>query len=166
VLRDPNSLGTEADLHAQFDFLTRLRAELDEVADMINHLERTRRQVEDFTHTFSSGPKAAAAAKAAADFEAQVVAVEGELFDVHLTGQTEDSFRHAMMLYGKLANLDAELSGSGADLPPTDQQKQVYAELAAHIAQARDKVHEVAERNTAAFNQWLKANGFAAAIEP
>jgi photosystem II stability/assembly factor-like uncharacterized protein len=166
ILRDPGTLGSAADMQAQTAFLLQIRGELNELGEMINHLERTRRQVADLSQTFSATPKGAEASKAAKDFDTKVVEVEGMLVDVHLTGQTEDSFRHPMMLYGKLANIDAELSGSGADLPPTDQQIAVNKELAEKIAQAREKVKGIADRDTAAFNQWLKSNGFAAAIEP
>jgi hypothetical protein len=165
LLHDPGSLGSEADLEAQVKFLLQVRGELNDLADMINHLERTRRQVENLSHTLA-GPKAADAAQAAKDFEAKVVEVEGLLFDVHLTGQIEDSFRHPMMLYGKLANLEAELSGDGADLPPTDQQVAVNNKLADKIEKARESVKMITSAETAAFNQQLKSLGFAAAIEP
>jgi photosystem II stability/assembly factor-like uncharacterized protein len=165
ILRDPGSLGSEADIDAQVKFLLQVRSELSDLGYMINHLERTRRQVEDLPHVLS-GPKAADAAKAAKEFEDKVVAAEGLLFDVHLTGQIEDSFRHPMMLYGKLANLDAELGGSGADLPPTDQQIAVNKELAEKLDQAHEKVKAVTGPETAAFNEQLKSLGFSAAIEP
>ncbi len=165
LLHDPGSLGSEADLEAQVKFLLQVRGELNDLADMINHLERTRRQVENLSHTLA-GPKAADAAQAAKDFEAKVVEVEGLLFDVHLTGQIEDSFRHPMMLYGKLANLEGELSGDGADLPPTDQQIAVNKELADKIDQARERVEAITGAETASFNQRLKSDGFTAAIEP
>jgi photosystem II stability/assembly factor-like uncharacterized protein len=165
ILRDPGSLGSEADIDAQVKFLLQVRSELSDLGSMINHLERTRRQVEDLPHVLS-GPKAADAAKAAKEFEDKVVAAEGLLFDVHLTGQIEDSFRHPMMLYGKLANLDAELGGSGADLPPTDQQIAVNKELAEKLDQAHEKVKAVTGPETAAFNQQLESLGFSAAIEP
>ena len=166
IVRDPGTLGSEADMKSQLDFLLQVRGELNDVGDMINHLERTRRQVQDLAQTFSGTPKGAEAAKAAKEFEAKVLEVEAQLLDVNLTGQVEDSFRHPMRLYGKLGNLNAELSGTGADLPPTDQQVAVNKELAEKIGQAREKMKMLAERDAASFNQWLKSNGFAAAIEP
>jgi photosystem II stability/assembly factor-like uncharacterized protein len=165
VLRDPNSLGTDADLQTQVKFLLQIRGEMNELDEMINHLERTRRQLEDLPHVLS-GPRAADAEKAAKDFDDKVIAVEGLLVDVHLTGNIEDSFRHSMMLYGKLANLESELSGDGADLPPTDQQIAVNRELGAKLAEARTKFKSVTGAEAAAFNQQLKSAGFAATIEP
>jgi len=165
ILHDPNSLGSEADINAQVNFLLQVRSELSDIGEMINHLERTRHQLEDLSRALT-GPKSADAFKASKEFEDKVIAVEGLLFDVHLTGQIEDSFRHPMMLYGKLANLDAELGGDGADLPPTDQQIAVNKELAAKLDEARAKVKTVTGDETAAFNQHLKSLGFSAAIEP
>ena len=165
VLRDPNSLGTDADLQTQVKFLLQVRSEMNELDDMINHLERTRLQLEGLPKVLA-GPKAAEAEKAAKEFDATVVAVEGLMFDVHLTGNIEDSFRHSMMLYGRLANLESELSGDGADLPPTDQQIAVNKELDAKLAEARAKFKEVTGPQTAAFNQQIKALGFGAEIQP
>jgi photosystem II stability/assembly factor-like uncharacterized protein len=165
ILRDPGSQGTQADMKAQLDFLLQVRAEMTEMAEMINHLERTRRQVEDLAVTFAGTPKGADAAKAAKDFDAKVAAVEGQIVDVHLTGQTEDSFRHPMMIYGKLGNIEAELGGGG-DMPPTDQQVAVNKEIVAKIAEVREKMRTLASQDAAAFNQWLKANGYSAVIEP
>jgi len=165
ILRDPGSLGTETDIDAQVKFLVQIRSELSDLGDMINHLERTRLQLSNLHRTLA-GPKGADAAKAAKEFADKVLEVEGLLFDVHLTGQIEDSFRHSMMLYGKLANLEAELSGDGADLPPTDQQIAVNKELSQKIDEAREKFKSVTGEQTASFNQQLKSLGFSAAIEP
>src|SRR5262249_4089991 len=63
ILRDPNSQGSQTDLQAQVKFLLQLRSELSDLGEMINHLERTRLQVENL-HRSLSGPKAADAAKA------------------------------------------------------------------------------------------------------
>lgn len=164
VLRDPNSLGTDADLQTQVKFLLQIRSEMNELDDMINHLERTRLQIESLPKALA-GPKAPDAEKAAKDFDDKVVAVEGLMFDVHLTGNIEDNFRHSMMLYGKLANLESELGGDGADLPPTDQQVAVNKELAARLADARTKFRSITGAETAAFNQQLRSLGFSAAVE-
>jgi photosystem II stability/assembly factor-like uncharacterized protein len=170
VLRDPGSLGSEADLRAETSFLLQVRDEMSEVVDMINHLERTRHQVEDLPGIFggdpATNPKEAAALKAAKDFEARAVDVEELLVDVHLTGNVEDAFRHPMMLYGKLANLESGLAGAGADLPPTDQQVAVNKELVGKIAEARERLKTFVENDTPAFNQVLKANGFGGTIQP
>jgi hypothetical protein len=165
VLRDPNSLGTDTDLQTQVKFLLQVRGELNELDDMINHLERTRLQLEAMPHVLA-GPKAADAEKAAKDFDNKVIAVEALMFDVHLTGNIEDSFRNSMMLYGRLANLEGELSGDGADLPPTDQQIEVNKELDAKLTDARAKFKSVTGAETAAFNERLKSLGFGAAVEP
>jgi len=170
ILRDPGTLGTEADLQAETSFLLQLRDEISEVVDMINHVERTRRQLEDLPGIIgadaATNPKAAAALKAAKELETKAVDVEGLLVDVHLTGQVEDAFRHPMMLYGKLANLESGLGGAGADLPPTDQQIAVNKELIEKLSQARERLKAFGESDMPAFNQLLKSNGFAAAIQP
>jgi len=165
VLRDPDSLGSEADARAQTAFLLQMRDEITEAATLINHVERTRRQLEDLPRILGSNPKSLPVLKAARELEAKAVEVEGLLVDVHLTGPTEDSFRHPMMVYEKLRNLFSAADG-GADLPPTDQQVAVNKELAQKIAEAREKVKVLADREMAAFNQLLKSSGFNLAVEP
>ena len=68
--------------------------------------------------------------------------------------------------YEKLRNIFSALDGSGADLPPTDQQAAVNKELGQKIAEARERVKMLADRETAAFNPLLKSNGLSLAIEP
>lgn len=165
ILRDPGSQGSEAEMKSQMEFLMQVRGEMTEMAEMINHLERTRKQVEDLAATLAGTPKGADAAKAAKDFETKVIDVEGMLIDVRDTGETEDSFRHPMMIYGKLGNIEAELGGGG-DMPPTDQQVAVNKEIVEKIAAVRERLKGIEERETPAFNQWLKANGYGAAINP
>ena len=86
--------------------------------------------------------------------------MEELLVDIHLTGNVEDAFRHPMMLYGKLANLESGLAGAGADLPPTDQQVAVNKELTEEDRRGSRTVEDVRRNDIPAFNQVLKSNGF------
>lgn len=173
VLADPNTLGSEKDIDAEVQFLLKIRGEMSDVAGMINHIEWTRRQIEDVEKMFAGDDaKYAPVRKAAKDLEQRAILAEGELMDVHLTGRTEDSFRAPMGLYGRLANLGALLNGapgegsSGADLPPTDQALEVNTRYEHDIAEAHRALSEFQSRDVAAFNAALKANHLDMAILP
>lgn len=187
VLKDPGSSGTDADMHAQLRLLLEIREEVSEVADMINHLEWTRKALADLramvesdprrlTETSSNGngpgggtqaaaPRAATVISALAALEERTIAVENALEDVTLTGRTEDSFRAPMGLYGKLGNLAGEVSGGG-DLRPTDSAVAVHKELQQQLARVRRELATLREKEIPAFNDVLKANGFGGAIRP
>jgi photosystem II stability/assembly factor-like uncharacterized protein len=172
VLPDPNTLGTQQDIESEISFLLKIRGEMSDVADMINHIEWTRKQTEGVESMFAGDEKYAAVEKAAKDIEEKEIAAESKLMDVHLTGRTEDSFRHPMGLYGRLTNLGALMNGapgegsSGADLPPTDQALEVHAQLQREIAEAHRAFDELRQKDVAAFNETLKANHVDMAIMP
>ena len=172
VLPDPHTLGTQKDIEAEVQFLLEIRGEMNDVAGMINHAEWTRKQVEDLEKMLGDEPKNAAALKAAKEFEQKAISVENILVDVSLTGRNEDSFRAPMRLYGRLMNLGSLLDGapgqgsSGADLPPTTQEIEVNKQYQGEIAEARKAFEQLTTKDTAAFNEALKANHVAISILP
>lgn len=172
VLPDPHTLGTQQDIESEVQFLLQIRGEMSDLANMVNHIEWTRKQLEDLQKMFGDDPKYASVAKAAKDLEAKAVVTEGKFIDVKLTGRSEDSFRAPMGLYGRLTNLGALMNGapgegsSGADLPPTDQAIAVHSQLKLEIAAARLAFDELKDKDTPAFNETLKANHLAMSILP
>ena len=58
-----------------------------------------------------------------------MLAIEGKLYDVALTGAREDAFRTPNQLYEKLASVGSDIAASSADFRPTDQQGEVYSLL-------------------------------------
>ncbi len=128
VLKDPNTAGTDSDVQAQTRLALAIRSEQDSVARMINRLEWVRKQLADLAGQLRGDSALAGDANAkrlaglADSLDRRAVAVEGVLFDVHLTGAREDAFRNPMQLYGRLAALESDVAENGADFPPTTQQ--------------------------------------------
>jgi photosystem II stability/assembly factor-like uncharacterized protein len=173
VLADPHSPGTEQSIRAQVDFSRQAQAEANQAADMINHLERTRRQVEDVEASLSAdAQKNAATIQAAKDFDARLSGVEGKLIDVHNTGPSEDAFRNPVQLYERLSWMIGPMVGTpgsgsgGGDLGPTAQQIAVNNEFKQQLAQIQAEFKELVERGTLAFNALLKQAGVTATIQP
>jgi photosystem II stability/assembly factor-like uncharacterized protein len=172
VLADPHTLGTQMDIESEVQFLLKIRGEMSDVADMINHIEWSRKQTEDLEKMFGEDTKYDGVMKAAKQLEQQEIAVESKLMDVHLTGRTEDSFRNPMGLYGRITNLGALMNGSpgegssGADLPPTEQALAVNAMYVQDIAEAHRAFNALRDRDVASFNAMLKANHLNMSILP
>jgi photosystem II stability/assembly factor-like uncharacterized protein len=135
VLKDPGSAWSDQDIARQVELGLELRTEVNDAIDMINQIEWRRRQLQDLQGMYASQGKETErkAAKAAED---KLAAVEGDLFDLSLTGQIEDSFRHPMRLYGRIVNL-AQNVLNGTDAPPTTQQIEVNAEFKKRVDDAR-----------------------------
>ncbi|MGB7022220.1 MAG: hypothetical protein WBD73_00335, partial [Candidatus Acidiferrales bacterium] len=172
VLPDPHTLGSQRDIESEVQFLLEIRGEMSDVAGMINHIEWTRKQMEEVQKMLGEETKYAPVVKAAKELEQKAVVAEGKLEDPALTGRTEDSFRAPMGLYERLTYLGALLNGSpgegssGADLPPTDQAVEVNKEFQHEIAGARRAFEELTTKDTAAFNEAVKANHLTLSILP
>jgi photosystem II stability/assembly factor-like uncharacterized protein len=173
VLADPHSPGTEQTIRAQVDFARAVQAEANTAADMINHLERTRRQVEDLEASLSAdAQKNAAVIQAAKDFDASISAIEGKLIDVHNTGPSEDAFRNPVQLYERISWMIGPMVGTpgsgsgGGDLVPTAQQIAVNEEFKQQLAQIQAEVKQLVESSTPAFNAQLKRAGVTTVIQP
>ena len=172
VVADPHTLGTQQDIESEVQFLLQIRSEMSDIANTVNHIEWTRKQLEDLQKMFGDDPKYAAVVKAAKELEAKAVVTENKFIDVNLTGRTEDSFRAPMGLYGRLTNLGALMNGSpgegssGADLPPTDQAIAVHNMFKQEIAAAQRSFEELRDKDTPAFNETLKANHVSMSILP
>jgi photosystem II stability/assembly factor-like uncharacterized protein len=166
VLRDPNSIGTDAGLQAEISFLLDVRNEVNQVADMINDLEWTRRHLQDLIAQLREDKNAASALKAVCDLEQKATAIESVLEDVTLTGRVSDSFRAPMGLHGKLAFLARALMDGGSDLPPTNQEVEVNNELKQRLAEVAARYKELRDKDIPTLNQQLRAAGVAAPPVP
>ncbi len=161
VLRDPKSVGNEAQIKQQVAFMLELRNELSEMADMINGLERIRTLSQLQQAVLRDDPSQTAVLKQVSKLEQDALAVESELVDVHLTGRPEDAFRHPMQLIEQLGYLgsilDNNWGGSGSDLPPTASEVAVHKELQAQMARNKVRYTEFMRSNSTA----LKMAGYA-----
>jgi photosystem II stability/assembly factor-like uncharacterized protein len=141
VLRDPKSVGSDEQIKQQVAFMLEIRSELNEMAEMINRLEWIRSVSQLRQAVLRDDPAQATALQQAKKLEETTLAVESEFFDVHLTGRTEDSFRHPMRLIEELGYLgsilDNNWGGGGSDLPPTDSEIAVHKQLQEQIAKCK-----------------------------
>ncbi|PYP51635.1 MAG: glycosyl hydrolase [Gemmatimonadetes bacterium] len=162
VLKDPNTAASDSDVAAQTRLALAIRAAQDSAARMINRLEWVRKQLADLSgqlrgDTALAGDSSAKRLAGLADsLDRHASAVEGALFDVHLTGAREDAFRSPMQLYGRLAALQSDVSESGADFAPTTQQQAVYELLTRRLGDASARFAALMEPELRAFGAELR----------
>ena len=162
VLKDPNTAGTDSDVQAQTRFALAIRAEQDSVARMINRLEWVRKQLGDLAAQLRGDSALAGDASAkrlavlADSLDRRAIAVEGVLFDVHLTGAREDAFRNPMQLYGRLAALQSDVAENGADFAPTTQQVAVNELFRSRLGDASLRFADFMEKAVPAFAAELR----------
>ncbi len=166
VKKDPNSAGTEADVDASAKFSLSIYRDMNAAAHMINQIEWSRKQLEDFRKMLAAAKEDPAASSAAAGLERDLRAVEDKLMQPTLAENDQKSFRGALGIYLKLAWLQAE-SGSGAadvsgnaDLAPTQPELDVYAQLSGQLASVKKQFDELYGTTVPAFNDAMKAKGY------
>ena len=168
VRRDPNSEGTDGDIAAQVALALRIRDAMNETVALIDESEWQRRGFEQMRTTLrekirdakeygaSPGPAlkvpdAEAFLKDIDAVEQRVIAIEGKLYDIALTGAREDAFRTPNQLYEKLASVGSDVSASSADFRPTDQQAEVYGMLRTQLEGLKGQFKEFVAGDLAAF---------------
>jgi hypothetical protein len=170
VRKDPNSLGTEADIRLMVKLWENVVDDINEVVTMINQLEWFGKQMEDLkkvlTVTKNSKPLMTALSQA----HSEVLAVEDKLLQRQLHASDPKSYRAEMMLYSKLVWFSGEI-GTGAgdirnteDFGPTSQQLEVYEILKKRLNEVRTEYDVLLSQTISAFNRTLQAAGHGAII--
>ena len=169
VRRDPNSEGTDADIAAQVTLALRIRDAITETVALIDESEWSRRGFEqlrsmlrekirdakEYGPSPGRDPKIADAEAFLKDIDAvekKVLAIEGKLYDVALTGAREDSFRTPNQLYEKLSSVGSDVAASSADFRPTDQQAQVADILRKQLDGLKLQFSQLVSTDLAAFS--------------
>jgi hypothetical protein len=166
VLKDPNSGVGDADVQASAKFSETIYRDISAAARMINEIEWTRRQLEDFRRMLKAGKADKAVLDQANELEKKARAVEDRLLQPTLAEADLKSFRGPLELYLKLIWLQAESGVSGsdvsgnADFPPTQAEREVYDLLSGQLAQSRRDFDDLYAKTIPAFNDAMKAKGY------
>jgi photosystem II stability/assembly factor-like uncharacterized protein/uncharacterized protein YukE len=163
VLKDPSSSGTEADIQSQFEMLTDVRKDLESATETVNQIESLRAQLTNLIAVMQ-GDANAPFRKSADDLDKKLIEIEDNLIQRKLTGQGQDTVRWPPKLVSKISYVASGLSG--ADFPPTNQQREVHSLLKAQLATQRAKLRTVVETDVAAFNKLLRDKGVGNIVTP
>ncbi len=158
LLKDPHTAGSEADIQAQLRLKKALWDQADSLAATVNQIESLRAQIGDFEKELGSDDASKPVRKAAEDLTAKLVALEGKLLQLKLTGRGQDDCRWAPELMQKIHYLFLQLDAS-ADFPPTTQQVAVQELLKREGDTAQQEFQQVVTTDVSAFNAMLRERG-------
>lgn len=154
IVKDPNSEGTVADIQAQTELLSKMHADYNTIADLVNQMEWTRRQIYDLRDVLAAKPKFKNLTKSANKLDSALMAVEGKLVQLKYTGTGQDDVRYPDMLAGKIGYLAGAVSTG--DFPPTDSHKEVYASLKSRLIETQAEYDKVMSTTFADFLKQLQ----------
>ena len=151
VLKDPSTAGTVDDIEKQVAFSLKLNEAMNEVVVTINEIESIRKELEALIVAKDDKELQ----NKIKELEAKILKVEGELFDINLTGAREDAFRSPMKLYGRISALNSDVSGFGADFKPSSQQVEVYDVFRKQLDNVQLQYKKLINEEIPIFNQYL-----------
>jgi len=156
VVKDPSITASDADLQASTAMQIRIRDDLNASVDMVNDLEKMRKQIEDDLKANAGKPTAE---KALRDLDQKLLAVE-----LRLVTRTElhsddkwyvESYKvvqNLVWLNGVVNSGAGDVAG-GADERPTDASVGVLDGLSKELNAAKGAYRDVMEKDVAAFNR-------------
>jgi hypothetical protein len=153
VLKDPISDGEIEDIKQQVALSLELRDAINLAVTLINKVEIIRSEL----IALKPNLKKKSDIREAERLQKVATEIAESLYDIHLTGAREDAFRSPMKLYGRLSALASDLSASGIDFRPTDQQSEVYQVLNKRLMTSKENFDEMVSRDIEDFNKRLNS---------
>lgn len=152
--KDPNSPVSDSEIAKQVNLLLKIRDEMNGMVKMINRIEWLRKQLQDLRAVLKGEKDIEAVINTSKTIEEKLLAIEGELFQVNLTGSRDDILRFPCKLYYKLYSLAGGIGQS--DYPPTTQQIEVYKMFKKRLDGYRKQINEIIDQDFPAFHKQLK----------
>ena len=149
--KDPRLAGvSQADLEAQFELATRVHRALGEVTASVVRIRAAKSAIEDRMKS-SQGLRAPGE-----EAEKRLTEIEALIYQIH-NESTSDIMHWGPRLADKLAEVYAVIKS--ADAAPTDQAREVFAELSRELDQRLTELQKIVRDNLAAFNELLRRQG-------
>lgn len=117
---------------------------------MVNQIELVRGQITNLVQVVEDE----AITEAGDELDQKLIALEGNLLELRLTGRGQEMVRWGSKLLGKMTYLANGLAS--ADFKPTDQQLEVRKELEGRLRALQAQLDAVLSGDLAAFNQLLR----------
>ena len=162
VRKDPTSGGSEAGIRAQTELLKEIGARINEAVDVVNDIEVVRAQLVSLRSILATDTTNRDVRVAADSLEEKLIAVEGELTQLLLTGRGQDGVRYPSKLVGQFQYLGGGIAAG--EFEPTDQQREVYRELSTRLRELRAQYEQVMSRDLPAFKAKLRGRNLQGVI--
>jgi photosystem II stability/assembly factor-like uncharacterized protein len=162
VKKDPNSGGSEAGIAAQTALLKEIEGRINEGVDVVNRIEVVRAQLASLRNTLGGDSTTRDIRSGADSLENKLIAVEGELTQLLLTGRGQDGVRYPARLIAKFGYLGYGIAAG--EFEPTDQQREVFRLLSDQLRVHRAAFDRLVAQDIAAFNAMLRQRSLAGVI--
>ncbi len=156
VRKDPKSPGTEAEIAQATALMFELRSDLDDAMGVINGAELVRSQLQALRRTLDTEDRATVR-EAASELEAKFTTVEAKLYQLYATGRGQDMIRWPSRTAQQIGYLAGKVESS--DFAPTQQQREVAAELSGEVRAAKAEYDALVRADLATFNAMLAREG-------
>jgi photosystem II stability/assembly factor-like uncharacterized protein len=161
VLKDPKSMGSDADIAAQFAMQLELRTNQNDVTQVINDAERVRAQLADLRTLIGGRPDAAEINKQITAIDDKIIDLEMQLTDLRLVGG-QDTLRYPRQLYAKISSLAGFISGH--DYAPTEAHRAVHEMYKESLGTHQQQMNTIINNDLGAFNRMLRDKGIGTII--
>lgn len=161
VRRDPKVETSDADFDLSLQTQLRIREDINQTSDIVNHLEIMRKQLEILQASSRGVGGREAIGKAANDLNLKLQAVEEKLLERAQWTSDDKYFQQAYRVYMNLIWLNGEVGpgagdvAGGADFRPTDTSIALLGDLEKQLAAAKADYEKLLSTEVAAFNKMM-----------
>ena len=161
ILRDPKVNTSDADFDLSLKTQLRIRDDINQTSDIVNHLETMRKQLEVMHSAHRGVGGREDTAKAALDLDVKMQAAEEKLLERAQWTSDDKYFRQAYRVYMNLIWLNGEVGpgagdvAGGADFRPTDTSLELLAQLENELAASKAEYEALLAKDVAAFNRLM-----------
>jgi photosystem II stability/assembly factor-like uncharacterized protein len=161
VLKDPKVTTSDADFDLSLKTQLRIREDINQTSDIVNHLEGLRKQLEDLRAVHRGTRGREEIVKAAQDLDTKMQLVEEKLLERAQWTSDDKYFRQAYRIYMNLIWLNGEVGpgagdvAGGADFRPTDTSLALLGELEAQLAASKKEYEALLANDVSAFNKLM-----------
>ncbi len=161
VRRDPKVDTSDADFDLSEKTQLRIREGINQTADIVNHIEIMRKQLEVLQASSRGVSGREDISKAALDLNLKMQAVEEKLLERAQWTSDDKYFQQAYRVYMNLIWLNGEVGpgagdvAGGADFRPTDTSLELLAELEQKLAGSKAEYESLLSTEVAAFNRMM-----------
>jgi hypothetical protein len=161
VVKDPKIKASDEVLADSTALQVQIADAISETSDMVNAMEKWRRQIEDQLKTHASG----AAADALQRLDAQILEVENQLVSPEARLSDDKQYSTPFRMYWSLRWLAGRVgqgiqnTAGGSDYEPTVVERNNFAKLQGQLADARTAFDNLKATTLPAFNREMSGNG-------
>ena len=163
VAKDPRIATSDAVLQASTALQVQIADAIAQTSDMVNSMEKWRKQIEDQLKTHPSG----ATASALTQLDTQILDVENQLVSPEARLSDDKQYSMPYKVYWNLRWLGGQVgqgaqnAAGGSDYEPTVVQRQIFADLQSQIAHAKSGFENLKSNVLPAFNAAMRSAGIA-----